>query len=54
MNWLIDAVGFLGLALVAVGVWLQFGLSWALICGGCSVFAMAFMAGIRESNVSDS
>lgn len=54
MTWLIDLVGFMGILLVAAGVWLQFGLPWALICGGISVFGMALMAGIREANVSDS
>lgn len=53
MSWVIDAVGFAGIGLVCAGVFLQFGLPWALMVGGASVFGMAYLAGVRESHVSE-
>ena len=47
----INLVGFSGIFLMCAGVWLQYGMPWAFICGGVTMCATAAIAGIRHSHV---
>ena len=50
---LIDVVALLGVIAVSCGVFINYGLGWALIIGGSLVICMALQAAKVLNNVSD-
>jgi hypothetical protein len=46
-GWLSEAQGWLGLALLCRGLWLQYGEAWALVAAGSILLAVSLASTLR-------
>lgn len=46
-GWLSDLYGWLGLALLCRGLWLQYGEAWALVAAGSILLAVSLASALR-------